>query len=147
METKNPTLADQHVGRRLRWRRQELKLSQQELADRLGVTFQQVQKYENGKNRVSAGRLFELARALETRITYFYDGMEAVSAAVRRGAAEEASDFTGLVHNDAVDLMIAFQKIEDPELRKSILAQVKKQARLSKPEKPRGKSKPRPSKA
>lgn len=135
METKNPTLADQHVGRRLRWRRQELKLSQQVLADRLGVTFQQVQKYENGKNRVSAGRLFELARALETRITYFYDGMEA------------AADVTGLIHSDAVDLIIAFQKIEDPELRKSILAQVRKQARLSKPEKSRGKSKPRPSKA
>jgi len=135
LERKNPTLADQHVGRRLRWRRQELKLSQQVLADRLGVTFQQVQKYENGKNRVSAGRLFELARALETRTTYFYDGMEA------------AADFTGLIHSDAVDLIIAFQKIEDPELRKSILAQVKKQARLSKPEKSRGKSKPRSSKA
>ena len=143
METKNPTLADQHVGRRLRWRRQELKLSQQELADRLGVTFQQVQKYENGKNRVSAGRLFELARALETRITYFYEGMESVSAAIRRGAAEDAADFTGQIDSDAVDLVIAFQKIEDPDLRKSILAMVKKQARLFRPEKPRGKGKPR----
>ena len=62
METKNPTLADQHVGRRLRWRREELALSQQELADRLGVTFQQIQKYENGRNRISAGRLFESAK-------------------------------------------------------------------------------------
>ncbi len=146
METKNPTLADQHVGRRLRWRRQELKLSQQELADRLGVTFQQVQKYENGRNRVSAGRLFELARALETRINYFYDGMESVSAAIRRGAAEDSADFAGAADNDTVDLLIAFQKIDDPELRKSILAMVKKHARTFRPEKPRAKTKPRASK-
>jgi len=145
LETKNPTLADQHVGRRLRWRRQELKLSQQELADRLGVTFQQVQKYENGKNRVSAGRLFELAQALETKIAYFYEGMDSVSAAIRRGAAEDAAEFTGLADSDAVDLVIAFQKIDDPELRKSILAMVKKQARLFKTEKTRGKSKARSS--
>ncbi len=148
METKNPTLADQHVGRRLRSRRQELKLSQQDLADRLGVTFQQVQKYERGANRVSAGRLFDLAQALETRIAYFYEGLDLASVNVRRGAAEDAASFSGPIDGDAADLLTAFQKIDDPELRKSILAMVKKQARLSRPAKTtRPKAKPRPSKA
>ncbi len=147
METKNPTLADQHVGRKLRWRRQELKLSQQELADRLGVTFQQIQKYERGANRVSAGRLFDLAQALETRIMYFYDGLDLVSAAARRGAAEDAAEFTGQIDKEAVDLLIAFQKIPDPEARKTILAMVKKEARQAPAKKPRSKAKARSSKS
>ncbi len=148
LETKNPTLADQHVGRKLRWRRQELKLSQQELADRLGVTFQQIQKYERGANRVSAGRLFDLAQALETRITYFYEGLDLVSAAAaRRGAAEDAADFTGQIDKEAVDLLIAFQKIEDPDVRKSILASVKKEARQAPAGKSRAKVKARSSKS
>lgn len=136
METKNPTLADQHVGRKLRLRRQELNLSQQELADRLGVTFQQIQKYERGANRVSAGRLFDLAQALETRIMYFYDGFDVVSAAAaRRGVAEDDAEFAGQLDRESVDLLIAFQKIEDPEARKAILASVRKQARKAPPAK------------
>jgi|JI6StandDraft_1071083.scaffolds.fasta_scaffold00116_62 transcriptional regulator with XRE-family HTH domain len=148
LETKNPTLADQHVGRKLRWRRQELNLSQQELADRLGVTFQQIQKYERGANRVSAGRLFDLAQALETRIAYFYDGLDVVSAAAaRRGAAEDAAEFTGQLDRESVDLLIAFQKIEDPEVRKSILASVKKQAKQAPTAKSRAKPKARSSRS
>jgi transcriptional regulator with XRE-family HTH domain len=130
VESKLPNLIDKHVGRRLRWRRRELKLSQETLAEMLGVTFQQVQKYERGANRVSAGRLFELARALETTIPYFFEGADAVNAAISRGMAEEGAEFAGLIDADAVDLVIAFQAIDDPELRKSILAMVKKSAAL-----------------
>ncbi len=128
MDTKLPNLIDKHVGRRMRWRRKEVKISQEALAERLGVTFQQIQKYERGTNRLSAGRLYELAEALDTDIGYFYEGVADVNAAVARGMAEDGEAFTGLIDSDAVDLVIAFQTIDDPELRKSILAMVKKSA-------------------
>jgi transcriptional regulator with XRE-family HTH domain len=146
LETKNPTLADQHVGRRLRWRREELELSQQELADRLGVTFQQIQKYENGRNRISAGRLFDMAQALETRIMYFYEGLDTVMSA-RRGVAEEAARFDAPVAGEVVDMLIAFQTISDSDVRKSIISSVKKQAKQARVEKPRAKPKSRSSKS
>ena len=66
---------DLHLGRRLRRRRRLLGLTQQQLAGQVGVRFQQIQKYECGANRISAARLWELAEALETPITYFYDGL------------------------------------------------------------------------
>jgi transcriptional regulator with XRE-family HTH domain len=69
---------DLHLGRRLRRRRRLLGLTQQQLAGQVGVRFQQIQKYECGANRISAARLWELAEALETPITYFYDGLAEV---------------------------------------------------------------------
>jgi transcriptional regulator with XRE-family HTH domain len=66
---------DDHVGRRIRERRILLGLTQQELGEMIGVTYQQVHKYEHGVNRVSAGRLFEIASVLSTPITYFYEGI------------------------------------------------------------------------
>ncbi|HVB15823.1 MAG TPA: helix-turn-helix transcriptional regulator [Stellaceae bacterium] len=66
---------DDHVGGRIRERRVMLGLTQQQLADMIGVTYQQAHKYERGINRVSAGRLFEIARVLNAPITYFYDGI------------------------------------------------------------------------
>ncbi|HEV2335961.1 MAG TPA: helix-turn-helix transcriptional regulator [Stellaceae bacterium] len=66
---------DDHVGGRIRERRIMLGLTQQQLAEMIGVTYQQAHKYERGINRVSAGRLFEIARVLNTPITYFYDGL------------------------------------------------------------------------
>jgi transcriptional regulator with XRE-family HTH domain len=132
LEPKNPSLVDQHVGRRLRFRRREVHMSQETLAEKLGVTFQQVQKYERGANRISAGRLYELARVMETSIPYFFQGVEEVSRAVRRGMTEEENEnsFIGLIDGDAVDLVIAYQSIKDPDLRKSILSMVKKQAKV-----------------
>ena len=130
MENKLPSLIDKHVGRRLRWRRRELKLSQEALAERLGITFQQIQKYERGANRVSAGRLFELAQALDTTIPYFYQGADAVERAARQGFSEdEQEEFVGQIDAETVDLVIAFQSIPDPELRKSILEMVMRSAR------------------
>ena len=73
---------DLHLGRRLRRRRRLLGLTQQQLAVQVGIRFQQIQKYECGANRISAARLWELAEALETPITYFYDGLgEAIERA------------------------------------------------------------------
>lgn len=128
MDAKSPNMIDKHVGRRLRWRRRELKLSQEALAGEVGLTFQQVQKYERGSNRVSAGRLYELAQALETPITYFFEGAEEVGEAIERGMAEDGGAFTGLIDTDAVDLVIAFQSIPDPNLKKSILTMVRQSA-------------------
>ncbi|EKY25573.1 DNA-binding helix-turn-helix protein [Brevundimonas diminuta 470-4] len=79
---------DLHLGRRLRRRRRLLGLTQQQLGDRVGVRFQQIQKYECGANRLSAARLWELAEALETPVTYFYDGLSAEAAALPVSAAQ-----------------------------------------------------------
>jgi transcriptional regulator with XRE-family HTH domain len=67
---------DKHVGQRIRDRRVMLGLSQQQMADMIGVTYQQAHKYERGINRISAGRLFEIARTLNVPITFFYDGLD-----------------------------------------------------------------------
>lgn len=73
---------DDHVGQRLRQRRQELNLSQTVVADQLGVTFQQVQKYERGMNRISASRLHDLCAILSVPVEYFFDGLDEVSGEV-----------------------------------------------------------------
>jgi transcriptional regulator with XRE-family HTH domain len=75
---------DEYLGRKLRFRRRVLGLTQQQLAEACGVRFQQIQKYECGANRVSAGRLWQIARALEVPMTYFFDGFEAGGAGERR---------------------------------------------------------------
>ncbi len=67
---------DGHVGRRIRERRREIGMSQAKLGNALGVTFQQVQKYEVGVNRVAAGRLWDMAKALEVDVTYFFESIE-----------------------------------------------------------------------
>src|ERR1700759_5103941 len=72
-----PNPIDVHVGSRVRLRRTLLGLSQERLAGALGLTFQQVQKYERAANRVSASKLFEIARALSTSVSYFYEGLNA----------------------------------------------------------------------
>ena len=70
-----PNPIDLHVGLRIRLRRRELGVSQEKLADSIGLTFQQVQKYERAANRVSASKLWEMARALKTSIAYFFEGL------------------------------------------------------------------------
>src|SRR5215469_7120842 len=77
-----PSPIDVHVGSRVRLRRRLLAMSQEQLGDALGLTFQQVQKYERGMNRVGASRLFDLSRVLDVPISFFFDDMpETVSAA------------------------------------------------------------------
>jgi transcriptional regulator with XRE-family HTH domain len=83
--TKAVTPIDALVGVRLRARRQELQISQQELGRRLGITFQQVQKYETGSNRMSAGRLNDISAALEVPISYFFGGNEEEAGASLTG--------------------------------------------------------------
>jgi transcriptional regulator with XRE-family HTH domain len=75
-EGDGPHLVDVHVGQRIRHRRKQISLSQEKLADALGLTFQQVQKYERGANRVSASMLFRTAAKLEVPVSYFFEGLE-----------------------------------------------------------------------
>ena len=78
---------DDHVGRRLRARRTELGISQEKLADALGISFQQVQKYEIGSNRVSASRLWGVAKALEVDVGYFFEGIKKRAGRARKPTA------------------------------------------------------------
>ena len=131
LETRDPTLIDQTVGERIRKRRTDLEISQPELAEQIGVTYQQLQKYENGKNRISAGRLYDIAKILKTSIAYFYEGLDPLHSAVRWAAAEEGDDFVGLDDSQLVELVMAFRQIRDSSARNAILTMVKKQARAS----------------
>ncbi len=121
-ESKAPSGIDRVVGQRLRWRRRELKLTQEQLGEKLGLTFQQVQKYEKGVNRISAGRLFEVADVLTVPITYFYEGVEEMMTS-RPMALHEGDHPPTLpvIDSEAMELVTAFQKITDRSLRRSLL--------------------------
>lgn len=86
---------DVHVGARIRQRRLMLGMTQQALASRLGVTFQQLQKYEMGNNRVSASRLWDIARLMDVPISYFFEGLEASQRAAGAGAPKAQDDSGG----------------------------------------------------
>ncbi|KCZ88440.1 DNA-binding protein [Hyphomonas jannaschiana VP2] len=117
------------VGQRIRWRRRELKLSQEQLGELLHLTFQQVQKYEKGVNRVSAGRLFEIASVMGVNVNYFYDGAENMLDDGRLTVAEDGPGTGGpaapVLDAETLDLIAAFRKIEDDSLRKSLLNTVR----------------------
>lgn len=76
-EDRKPNPVDRHVGARIRLRRKTIGISQQQLSDALGLTFQQVQKYENGANRVSASKLWDISRKLDVDVSWFFEGLEA----------------------------------------------------------------------
>ena len=121
---------DVHVGGRVRMRRMLLGMSQEKLGEQLGLTFQQVQKYEKGVNRIGASRLFELAKVLGVPVQFFYD--EAPSGAMGNtpvlGFAERANesyvvDF--LATREGLELNKAFSRITDAKVRKAICDLVK----------------------
>ena len=129
-ESKLPSGIDRVVGQRIRWRRRELKLSQEQLAELLSLTFQQVQKYEKGVNRVSAGRLFEIASVMGVNVNYFYDGAESQLEDDRQHRFAEGGNASDgprapVLDAETLDLIAAFQKIEDDSLRRSLLNTVR----------------------
>ncbi|WP_420434394.1 helix-turn-helix domain-containing protein [Hyphobacterium sp.] len=106
---------DFHIGKRLRRRRRLLGLTQQQLAESVGIRFQQIQKYECGANRVSASRLFELAQSLDVPAQYFYDGL-----AVNDEASEDPDGMSPdvLSQKETMDLVRAYYKLgERPRKR------------------------------
>lgn len=126
-ENKIPSGIDRVVGQRLRWRRRELRLTQEQLGEQLGLTFQQVQKYEKGVNRISAGRLFEMSRVLNVSISYFYEGIDELLETLPAMAAEEqvAPAMLPSFDQETTELIIEFQKIKDASLRRSLLETIR----------------------
>lgn len=116
---------DIHVGKRLRLRRSILGLSQEKLAEELGITFQQVQKYEKGINRVSASRLYEVGRVLTVPVNFFFD--ELGDATSQLGLAENNEDFQSedVKSRESMSLLRAYYKISDAKVRKKALELIK----------------------
>ena len=125
-DSKLPSGIDRVVGQRIRWRRRELKLTQERLGELLELTFQQVQKYEKGVNRVSVGRLYEIAGVLGVPISYFFEGAEEFLDAEHAEFAEDEDEpHAPVMTPETLELISAFNKIEDLSLRKSLLNTVR----------------------
>jgi transcriptional regulator with XRE-family HTH domain len=119
-----PDPVDKHVGTRLRMRRLMLKMSQSALAETARITFQQVQKYEKGTNRISSSRLQQFANVLDVPIAYFFEDQPTNSKAVKASdhdmhAACGFSDF--MATKDGLALVNAFQRIKSRDLRRSVV--------------------------
>ncbi|GAC1044451.1 helix-turn-helix domain-containing protein [Rhizobium sp. No.120] len=133
MSAKVPNPIDAYVGSRVRTRRLMLGMSQERLAEQIGVTFQQVQKYEKGTNRIGASRLQAIAGVLAVPVAFFFqqdnsqplntDGLGAITG------LEDLSDF--LTSKEGLSLNKAFMKITDPSIRQSVLTLIKSLANAS----------------
>jgi len=121
--TKPARPVDEHVGARIRLRRNLLGLSQMELGSRIGVTFQQVQKYENGTNRIGAGRLQHISSALQVPPAFFFDGAPHVAAGKIPTNATSATDEIAalMATRDGLALAKAFMRIGNVVLRRQIV--------------------------
>ena len=120
MSVKRPDPVDVEVGHRIRIERLARGLSQTALANQLGVTFQQVQKYEKGVNRVGAGRLTKIAEVLGVAVGSFFTGKEVLDSEVDRDV-DQASPLKLLTVSGAFRLLRAYSEIEDSELRRCIV--------------------------
>jgi transcriptional regulator with XRE-family HTH domain len=123
MSAKTPDPVDKYVGSRVRMRRIMLNMSQEKLGDALGLTFQQVQKYEKGTNRIGASRLHQIADVLQIPVSFLFEGGPTGSASLD-GTGEApspayVSDF--LATSEGLALTRAFTKISDAKLRRSIV--------------------------
>src|SRR4029079_23112 len=118
---------DVHVGSRVRLRRMLLGMSQEKLGEHLGLTFQQVQKYEKGVNRIGASRLFDLAKVLGVPVQFFYDEAPSVAqsaGAVMTGFAEQTDETYSIAFlgtREGLELNKAFARVTDPKVRRSIV--------------------------
>ncbi|MDZ5700193.1 MULTISPECIES: helix-turn-helix domain-containing protein [Phyllobacteriaceae] len=122
---KRPNPIDVHVGSRIRLRRNMLGISQEKLGESLGITFQQIQKYEKGTNRVGASRLQAIASILNAPVSFFFEGAPGEDGAP--GFGEEGSTFVTdfLSTSEGIQLNRAFVKISDPKVRRRVLDLVK----------------------
>ena len=121
--TKAADAMDQFVGAKLRRRRLLLDLTQQELAQKIGVTFQQIQKYEKGLNRIGAGRLYKIATELDIPISFFYEDFDSTKENPSPNPdATETRDLSAFMASDlAIDLCRAFWRLRNPTTKKAIL--------------------------
>jgi transcriptional regulator with XRE-family HTH domain len=119
-----PHPVDRHVGLRIRMRRKELAISQEKLAEALGLTFQQVQKYERAANRVSASKLYEIARALSTHVSYFYEGLAGCDE-LEAPAASNIDAQTFLLTPEGAELAVTFPRVGRARVRRKVLELVR----------------------
>jgi len=122
MVKKAPNPIDKHVGSRVRMRRMMLGMSQEKLGDALDLTFQQVQKYEKGTNRIGASRLQQISHILQVPVSFFFEGAPASSNSTTGGDAPSpafVSDF--LASSEGLALTRAFMRIEDAKVRRRIV--------------------------
>lgn len=124
--SKTPDPTDKHVGTRVRMRRLMLGVSQTTLADALGLTFQQVQKYEKGVNRISASKLQHISDFLQVPIPFFFDGLPGPSnKPAKSGGVVPPSDvFQFIATSDGLSLARSFTRIKSPQLRRCIVSLV-----------------------
>ncbi|HZT87049.1 MAG TPA: helix-turn-helix transcriptional regulator [Stellaceae bacterium] len=119
-----PDPTDVRVGSRVRLRRNMLRLSQEKLGELLGVTFQQIQKYERGANRIGASRLHELGRVLDVPVSFFFDDTDPVRAPASDGFSEAPGavfDSDPLHRQETIELVEAYYRVKDPAVRRRFL--------------------------
>jgi transcriptional regulator with XRE-family HTH domain len=119
---KEPQPIDRHVGTRIRHKRMMLGISQEALGDALGVTFQQVQKYEKGMNRVGASRLQAIANFLEVPVSYFFDGTGGQSQRANSAVKDQVLDL--IATREGIRLNRAFAAIKDARVRAKIVSMI-----------------------
>jgi transcriptional regulator with XRE-family HTH domain len=121
----DPDPIDRHVGMRIRQRRVGLRISQTNLGKALGVTFQQVQKYENGSNRIGASNLFKIAQVMDVDVSYFFTGLAQAPAGGDGGQetplpASPTGSNDPLFSREGIELVHNFAAISDPEVRRKL---------------------------
>ncbi|MEQ8746460.1 helix-turn-helix transcriptional regulator [Pyruvatibacter sp.] len=133
MARKEPNPIDVHVGSRVRLRRLLVGMSQEKLGEQLGLTFQQVQKYEKGTNRIGASRLFEVSRILGVPVQYFYEELAPASAGEGEMAFAEGDGASFVMDfvssSEGLQLNRAFFEIRDPAVRRSVIDLLKHMAK------------------
>ncbi|MCG7392001.1 helix-turn-helix transcriptional regulator [Microvirga sp. ACRRW] len=117
MQQKSPSPIDRHIGTRVRSRRMMLGMSQERLAEALGLTFQQVQKYEKGINRVGASRLLQIAGVLDVGIEFFFEGAPGLPAG---GSSSDSMMSEFLTSPESDRLVRSFLRLKDDEARKKV---------------------------
>lgn len=117
-----PNPVDVHVGSRVRLRRTLLGMSQEKLGDALGLTFQQVQKYERGANRVGASRLYDLSRVLDVPVSYFFEefGDASSSSVGANGGAGDPYQANPMMKRETLELVRAYLRIADPQIKRRV---------------------------
>ena len=132
MAKKQPSSVDAHVGSRVRLRRMLIGMSQEKLGENLGLTFQQVQKYEKGANRIGASRLYDIATILSVPVSYFFDDLQGDHGVKRTNGHGASTDIDAgpymmefVSSAEGFQLVRAFTKITDPRVRKRMLELVK----------------------
>jgi transcriptional regulator with XRE-family HTH domain len=120
---KSTNTVDKEIGSRVRMRRMVIGMSQEKLGEMLGLTFQQVQKYEKGTNRISVSRLLDIATILGMSIHHFYEGITSTKAATAGFAEDAAPPYVADFMNapEGHQLMKAFMSIQSPKVRRSII--------------------------